>query len=611
MTGVSWKATPAELVAEVRDGERLGYSGFHFARAPMAQLAALCERGTGDLTVIGWGGSLGLELLLSAGAVRELVFCFSSLDMFGLAPRFRRALESGAVAAAEWTALGLITALRAAGERLGWQALQAPLGSGLTDGFALPAPDLFPRVTAAPMAAVPPLGLDTFLLHAQRADDDGNVELTGGRGTDQPMAFAARRVLVTVEERVASGTLGASPGAFILPRSFVTGICVAPLGAYPTSCLPYYATDYRKLADVVRPGPGSPLTPALLAPAADRASAARSVPATPPARILAAFAGAAVGAAGAGTGRRAVAAAPGPRPAGPDDTVPDDTGPSWTVDELMACCIARTVDDDSVCSVGSVSPLPTAAYLLAKRLWAPRMVLMSSNGGLLDVAFRPMSIMAAEWLDFASAAVHTGGDETYHWYYQQGRVTHEVVSAAQIDRRGATNNSMIRRPAGGFVRLPGQGGMADVADLHANFHLYLTRHTRHSLVETVNFVSASRHHVADGTRRLAGMAPGQVTVLTNLGRFELDPGAGELVLTAVHPGVTVDDVRAQTGFEPKISADLTVTVPPTREELRVLRHDVDPLGIRRLEFVPSAERGALIDELLGAEERLLGRLPEG
>jgi glutaconate CoA-transferase subunit A len=222
-----------------------------------------------------------------------------------------------------------------------------------------------------------------------------------------------------------------------------------------------------------------------------------------------------------------------------------------------------------------------------------------------------MSVLAAEWLDFASAAVHTGGDETYHWYYQQGRVTHEVVSAAQIDRRGATNNSTIRRPAGGFVRLPGQGGMADVADLHANFHLYLTRHTRQSLVDTVDFVSASRRHLTAAARRGFGMPPGRVTLLTNLGLFELEPAVGELVLTAVHPGVTVDDVRAHTGFEPEISGDLAVTAPPTSEELHALRHDVDPLGIRRLEFVPSARRGALIDELLAAEERLLGLQPEG
>jgi len=583
MTAAPWKATPAELVADVRDGERLGYSGFHFVRAPMAQLAALCQRGARDLTVIGWGGSLPLELLLGAGAVRKLVFCFSSLDMFGLAPRFRSALESGTVVTQEWTALGLINALRAAGERLGWGTMQAPLGSDLLKGFARRAPDLFPDVTAAPMAAVPRLDLDTFLLHAQRADDDGNVELVGGQGTDQPMAFAARRVLVTVEERVRGGLLGRQPGAFILPRSFVSGICVAPLGAYPTSCLPYYATDYRRLQHIVAAGRDAPLTAAMLEPGEDGATAARSVPASAPERILAAFAGAS---------DRAAA-----RPAA--------AGAAWTVDELMACCLARSVDDDSVCSVGSVSPLPTVAYLLAKRLWAPRMVLMSFNGGLLDVAFRPMSVMAAEWLDFASAAVHTGGDETYHWYYQQGLVTHEVVSAAQIDRRGATNNSMVRRPAGGFVRLPGQGGMADVADLHTNFHLYLTRHSPQSLVEAVDVVTARRHHVTDETRRWIGLRPGRVTLLTNLAHFELDPVAGELVLTTVHPGVTVEQVRAQTGFEPKIADGLTVTVPPTEEELRALRHEVDPLGIRRLEFVPSAQRGALIDELLTAEERLL------
>jgi glutaconate CoA-transferase subunit A len=590
MTDTRWRATPEELVEEIRDGERLGYSGFHFVRAPMAQLAALCERGVRDLTVIGWGGSLPLELLLSAGAVRKLVFCFSSLDIFGLAPRFRQVLEANTVAAEEWTALGLINALRAAGERLGWEVFQAPLGSDLFEGFARRAPEFFPEITAAPMAAVARLELDSFLLHAQRADDDGNVEVLGGRGTDQPMAFAAKRVLVTVEERVRNGQLGGTPGGFLLPRSFVSGVCVAPLGAYPTSCLPYYATDYRKLQHVVQAGRDAKLTGAMLAPDSAGSAAATSVPANPPEQILSAFARA--------SARRPAAAPPG------------SGEPVWTIDELMACCIARTVDDDSICSVGSVSPLPTVAYLLAKRLWAPRMVLMSFNGGLLDIAFRPMSIMAAEWLDFASAAMHTGGDETYHWYYQQGKVTHEVVSAAQIDRHGATNNIRITRPGGGFVRLPGQGGMADVADLHSNFHLYLTRHSPQSLVETVDVVSASRRHLTGQARSSLGLRPGKVTLLTNLGQFELDPAAGELVLTALHPGVTLEELRAQTGFEPKVSGDLLVTEAPTAEELRALRHDVDPLGIRRLEFVPSARRGALIDELLTAEEQLLQELAE-
>jgi acyl CoA:acetate/3-ketoacid CoA transferase alpha subunit len=76
---------------------------------------------------------------------------------------------------------------RAPGERLGWEVFQARLGSDLFEDFARRAPDLFRKVAATPMAAVPRLDLHTFLLHAQRADGDGNVEVLGGPGTDQPM----------------------------------------------------------------------------------------------------------------------------------------------------------------------------------------------------------------------------------------------------------------------------------------------------------------------------------------------------------------------------------------------------------------------------------------
>ena len=114
----------------------------------------------------------------------------------------------------------------------------------------------------------------------------------------------------------------------------------------------------------------------------------------------------------------------------------------------MITWLARQLDDESVCSVGSVSPLPTVAYLLAKRTHAPGLVLMTSNGGLVDVEARPMVMTLAEPLDFQTAAVHAGGDETYHWYYQRGRVTHEVVSAAQIDRYANTNNIEVISPSG-------------------------------------------------------------------------------------------------------------------------------------------------------------------
>jgi glutaconate CoA-transferase subunit A len=262
----------------------------------------------------------------------------------------------------------------------------------------------------------------------------------------------------------------------------------------------------------------------------------------------------------------------------------------------MVCALARTVRDGAVASVGSASPLPTVAYLLAKLLWAPDLTIMSFNGGLVDIGRRPMTLTYAELLDFHSAATHAGGDETYHWYYQRGRVTHEVVGAAQLDRQGATNNVAVRKPDGTNVRLPGQGGMADVANLHAQFLIYLPRQSARNTVERVDVRSAAR------------VRPGTMAVLTDLGWFERDEASGTLVLTLLHPGVELDEVRDRTGWTLEVAGDLQRTPAPTAEELTGLRERVDPLGVRRLDFAAAAERGPLIDELLDREEQLLGAI---
>lgn len=577
----AWLDEPEELAARVRDGDSVSVSGFHFSRAPIAQLRALCERGARHLAYVAWGGGIPLEMLLSAGAVSKLVFCFSSLDVFGLAPRFRRALEREEIEVEEWTALGMIQGFKAAAQQVPYLTFQAPVGSDLysAGGFALPAPDPFgdERVD---LAAAPALRVDDFLLHAQRADEAGNVEIQGARGLDVSTLFAAERVLVTVEEKVPNGTLGSRPNSFILPRAFVSALSVAPFGAYPTSCLPYYPTDYKRISGMARSDKDSSPSTVFSSPSPQRRVELRDI-----ASLDARVAGAAI---------RSWA-----RPCEPSGRG------GYTADELMACALARGIDDGSVCSVGSVSPLATVAYLLAKKLYAPELLLITSNGGYVDVPLRPMAIVSSEVMDFRSAAVHLGGDDTYHWFYQKGMVTHEVVSAAQIDQYGRTNNVEIRRPDDRTLRLPGQGGMADVADMHRNFSLYLTRHSELNMVAEVDFVSAARAYHGKELRRSHGYQPGATSVLTNLGQFRFYPEPGRLVLTHVHPGITVEEVQENTGFPLMVSEELLETSPPTGEELRAIREEIDPLGIRRLEFVPGRDRMALIEELLGDEEDAL------
>ncbi len=431
-------------------------------------------------------------------------------------------MESGELELDEWTALGIINGFRAAGENLPFEVMQSPAGSSLAAGFARGLDDPFGG-DGPPMSAVPPLPMDVLLLHAQRADDDGNVELAGARGLDMPAIFAADRVYVTVEERVRRGELGAA-------RSFVRAAHVRHPGRRGA---------VRRVPDVVP----APLPGRLPCAARDRGRRTGRPAARADPRAGTADRAHRAGRAARGAGRRGTRRAPGAAP-------PEYTA-EYTTDELMVCVLARTIGPDDICSVGAASPLPTAAYLLAKHLWAPDLLLMSHNGGLVDLPVRPLSLAAAEFLDHHLAAAHTGGDETYHWYYQRGLITHEVVGAAQVDGTGATNNLWVSkhgRYAGAAAR-PGRHGRRGqpARQLHG---LPAAAEPPATLVAKLGTVSARRAWHDAEQRRRYGLRPGRTIVLTDLGMFELRRGrSAALTLRTLHPGVDLDDLRDRTGFE--------------------------------------------------------------
>ena len=169
-----------------------------------------------------------------------------------------------------------------------------------------------------------------------------------------------------------------------------------------------------------------------------------------------------------------------------------DDATSATPDEWMTCWLARQYPDGSVCSVGAVSPLASASYLLAKATSAPSMTLITNGGCYIDVEPRPVLFGLGEWLDTCSALTVMGGEESYEWFYQAGLVSYEVVSVAQIDAFGRTNNREVVTPSGRRLRLPGQGGMADVANMHRNFIVYLPRQSKLNTPERVEFSTAAR-----------------------------------------------------------------------------------------------------------------------
>ncbi|CAN5825747.1 hypothetical protein BH24CHL4_BH24CHL4_12540 [soil metagenome] len=567
------------LAALVSDDARIAIGGFHFSRLPVALVQAVAWRGVKNLYYICWGGSLGLEILLEGGCVGRIGLCFNSLDVFGLSPRFRKAVESGEIPMEDLTDTVLMEGHRAAQYGMDSMSFVLPLGSQLLERTTMGSEHPDP-LTGRQIGAAEPIPLDATLLHAQRADEDGNVEIQGARNLDLTAGFASRDILVSVEEIVPVGTFQQpdSPRGFILPRTFVRAIAHAPYGAYPTSCLPYYPTDYRELA---------------------RLTSSSSLDIEMPDSVRQTFL--------AKTATIEPAAIDGPALLKQRDSAGSEDAPS-TVDEVMVAWLAHQYDNDSICSVGSFSPLAFCSYLLAKKTHAPDLVIMSYNGGLVDIGNRPMAMMLAEPLDFQTAVSHIGGDDSFHWYYQRGLITHEVVSAAQIDKRCQTNNFEVTSPSGKMIRLPGQGGMADVANMHQHFMLYLTRHSTLTMVEQVEAVSAARALLTNEERRDAGLQPGVVRLITNLGVFALDESSRELELESLHPGVTVEEVQANTGFTLRLASDLQETTLPTQRELNILRREIDPLGMRFVEFVAGKERGPLLMSLIEAEEAAVREL---
>jgi glutaconate CoA-transferase subunit A len=590
---VSTIMTLDELAEHVPTGVRVGIGGVHLSRLPIALIKRVLASGKKDFVFTSWGGGLPLELFLEANSVRKLIFCFSSLDIFGLAPRFREALEQKTIEIEEWTALAMAQALHAAYFNLPEMPFQIPVGSDLmkTGTFWKESSSAF---SGEPVGQARRLDVDVLLLHAQRADRDGNIEIQGSRGFDLSLLGAAKKVLVTAEEVVERGMLGA-PRAFLLPKEFVTAVAEVPWGAYPTSCLPYYSTDYQELLNYVANeqrrkslkagSAGALLTASEKSSLRDRPDESRRNYLSTCGRIRTPeLTGSVVS-----HHRR------------------ESSDSSWTIDELMAVCLSREYDNSSICSVGSVSPLAMVSYLLAKKTHAPRLTIIALNGGFVDIDSHPMSLTLAEPLEFGSAKVWWGGDETYHWYYQQGRITHEVITTAQIDVHGRTNNAWITSK-GKVLRLPGQGGMADVANLHKNFTLYLTRHSPERFVEAVEFCTASRALLTDQQRKQAGLQPGKVRLISDLAVFELDQGEKRFRLVSIHPGVALDDVRTQTGGNFLVTSPVPHTEAPSAGQLRLIREEVDPFGIRQLEFVPGRDRLTLIERILEAEAGLVREL---
>jgi glutaconate CoA-transferase subunit B len=168
--------------------------------------------------------------------------------------------------------------------------------------------------------------------------------------------------------------------------------------------------------------------------------------------------------------------------------------------------------------------------------------------------------------------------ELFAFYLQAGLIDAAFLGGAQIDRFGNLNTTVIGDYAAPKVRLPGSGGACEIA-IHARKILVIMRQAKRSFVERLDFRTSPGHSGDPEHDRARGwFGSGPTSVVTDLGTYGFDESTGEMTLLTLHPGVTVEQVREGTGWEPRIAEDLGETPSPTEEELRIVR-ELDPAGV--------------------------------
>jgi glutaconate CoA-transferase subunit B len=247
----------------------------------------------------------------------------------------------------------------------------------------------------------------------------------------------------------------------------------------------------------------------------------------------------------------------------------------YTSSELLTINAAHLLRDGDRVFVGV--GLPNLACNLARRTHAPNLLMIYEAGVIgAQPARLPLSIGDPTLVSGALSICSMY--DIFAFYLQRGNVDVGFMGGAQIDRFGNINATVIGDYTHPKVRLPGSGGSMEIA-AWANRCYLLTPHTKRRFPVQLDFRTSAGFLSGRAERQAANLrGGGMLAVVTDLGLMEPDE-TGELVLTALHPGATVEQARENTGWDLKVASNLQTTTPPIKEELRILREDLDPNGI--------------------------------
>ena len=557
------RMTAKEAVSKfIKNNSFLALGGFGHIRIPMAIVYEIIRQGKRKLTMAGKTAVHDLDLLVAAGCVDKVEVAYSfGHELRGLSPASRRAVEKGRCR--------VIGEISNAGYQ--WRFLAAMMGIPFIPTRIMLGSDTFYRssaktvedpFTGKPLCLLPACHPDIAVIHVPRCDKYGNAQIDGIMVEDFELARASRRVIITTEEIIDAKYIRAVPYKTVIPYYLVDAVVHIPYGSHPGQ-MPYqYFFDEEHIGEWLSlsktdEGLEEYLEKYVLSVTNFKEYLEK------------------IGGEEKLEKLKRIESLEEPMEAPWIKKSDKENKKGYTSTELLACVASRLLEDGKSVFVGT--GLPMISAMLAQRMHAPNLLLFFEAGGVgPQIPVLPISV--GDSRTFYNA-ISASSMHDIMSMAQNGFIYYGFLGAAQIDKYGNLNTTIIGNYEQPKVRLPGSGGANDVGSL-CHKTIIIMRQDRYRFVETLDFLTTPGYLRGYNSREKTGLPrnSGPYRVITQLGVYRFDEKTKEMTLLSTHPGVTIDDIQKNSGFDIIIPKNITETKPPSKKELKVLK-EIDPTGI--------------------------------
>ena len=227
----------------IKDGDLVGFGGLSFWRKPIAACREIIRQKKKNLSVCTFVGGFEIDMLIAGGCVSEVRSCFVGMEIFGMAPHFRKAVELGSIKISEESEATIASGLRASYLKVPFMPLKGIIGTDMLKVRKDIKQIEDPLGSGTQVMALPKIDLDVAILHIPYADEFGNGNIPGAVWMDADMAKTAKKTIIISEKLIEPEDIRYLPGKAQLPIQTTTAVIKMPFGAHPTSCYPIYTFD--------------------------------------------------------------------------------------------------------------------------------------------------------------------------------------------------------------------------------------------------------------------------------------------------------------------------------------------------------------------------------